>query len=87
MQSIKPKPVERILKDGYYQISVKLEDGFRFKIPARGFNLKSLLEFEQSLDSVTEHSFKEITLKEYDKMGWEPIDKSVNAENCLNHKG
>jgi len=68
MQSIKTKPIERILKDGYYQISVKLEDGFRFKIPARGFNLKSLLEFEQSLDSVTEHSFREITLKEYDKM-------------------
>jgi hypothetical protein len=68
MQSIKSKPIERILKDGYYQISVKLEDGFRFKIPARGYNLKSLLDFEKSLDSVTEHSFKEISSKEYDKM-------------------
>ena len=58
----------KITKDGYYQISVKLEDGFRFKIPARGYNLKSLLEFEQSLDSVKEHSFKEITKKEFEKM-------------------
>jgi hypothetical protein len=62
------KPPERINKDGYYQINVKLEDGFRFKIPARGFNLKSLVEFEKSLDSVTEHSFKEITKKEFEKM-------------------
>jgi hypothetical protein len=83
MQSTKPKPVERILKDGYYQISVKLEDGFRFKIPARGFNLKSLLEFEQSLDSVTEHSFKEITLKEYDKM----IHGTPQEEKQVRKKG
>ena len=53
----------KITKDGYYQISVRLEDDFRFKIPARGYNLKSLLEFEKSLDSVKEHSFKEITKK------------------------
>ena len=72
------KPPERINKDGYYQINVKLEDGFRFKIPARGFNLKSLVEFEKSLDSVTEHSFKEITKIEFEKMIYgkqEPVKK------------
>ena len=59
---------KKISRDGYYQISVLLEDGFKFKVPARGYNLKSLLEFEQSLDSVKEHSFKEITKKEFEKM-------------------
>ena len=59
---------KKISRDGYYQISVLLEDGFKFKVPARGYNLKSLLEFEQSLDSVKEHSFKEITKKDYEKM-------------------
>ena len=59
---------KKISRDGYYQISVILEDGFKFKVPARGYNLKSLLEFEQSLDSVKEHSFKEITKKDYEKM-------------------
>jgi hypothetical protein len=59
---------KKISRDGYYQISVILEDGFKFKVPARGYNLKSLLEFEQSLDSVKEHSFKEITKKEFEKM-------------------
>ena len=59
---------KKISRDGYYQISVLLEDGFKFKVPARGYNLKSLLEFEKSLDSVKEHSFKEITKKEFEKM-------------------
>lgn len=58
----------KITKDGYYQINVKLDDGFSFKVPARGYNLKSLLEFEQSLEYVKEHSFKEITQKEFEKM-------------------
>jgi hypothetical protein len=68
MQSTKIKQTEKVQRDAYYQISVKLVDGFRFKVPARGFNLKSLLDFEKSLDSVAEHSYKEITEKEYDKM-------------------
>ena len=59
-------------------MSMSVEDGFRFKIPARGFNLKSLVEFEKSLDSVTEHSFKEITKIEFEKMIYgkqEPVKK------------
>ena len=68
MQSTKLKQTEKVQRDAYYQISVKLVDGFLFKVPARGFNLKSLLDFEKSLDSVAEHSYKEITEKEYDKM-------------------
>jgi hypothetical protein len=59
---------KKISRDGYYQISVVLVDGFKFKVPARGYNLHSLLEFEKSLEMVEEHSFKEITKKEFEKM-------------------
>jgi hypothetical protein len=59
---------KKVSRDGYYQISVVLADGFKFKVPARGYNLHSLLEFEKSLDMVKEHSFKEITKKDYEKM-------------------
>lgn len=65
---VKKESTSKISRDAYYQISVKLVDGFSFKVPARGYNLKSLLDFEKSLDSVAEHSYKEITEKEYDKM-------------------
>jgi hypothetical protein len=59
---------KKISRDGYYQISVVLADGFKFKVPARGYNLHSLLEFEKSLEMVEDHSFKEITKKDYEKM-------------------
>lgn len=59
---------KKISRDGYYQISVILADGFKFKVPARGYNLHSLLEFEKSLEMVKEHSYKEITKKDYEKM-------------------
>ena len=69
---------DKILKDGYYQINVKMQDGFKFKVPARGYNLRSMLEFEKSLDYVKEYSFKEITLKEYEKMIYGAPDKKPN---------
>ena len=61
-------PEKKISRDGYYQISVVLADGFKFKVPARGYNLHSLLEFEKSLEMVKQHSYKEITKKDYEKM-------------------
>jgi hypothetical protein len=69
---------DKILKDGYYQINVKMRDGFKFKVPTRGYNLKSMLEFEKSLDYVSDYSFKEITLKEYEKMIYGSPDKKPN---------
>jgi hypothetical protein len=69
---------EKILKNSYYQISVEMHDGFKFKVPARGFNLKSLLEFEKSLDYVTKYSYKEITLREYEKLIYGKPDSKPN---------
>jgi hypothetical protein len=70
-----------ILKNGYYQISVVMYDGFKFKIPARGYNLKSLMEFEATLDSVSEYKYKEITLKEYEKLIYGKPDSKPNRRN------
>jgi hypothetical protein len=59
---------EKILKQGYYQINVKMSTGFKFKVPARGYNLKSLLDFQKTLGYVAEYSFKAITQKEHEKL-------------------
>ena len=45
-----------------------VQDKFKFKIPARGFNLKSLLDFQKSLRSVKSVTYKKISKKEYDKL-------------------
>jgi len=39
-----------ITRDGYYVIHTKMPSGFEFKIPARGYNLKSWLDFEARLE-------------------------------------
>lgn len=70
-----------IVKNGYYQISVVMRDGFKFKIPARGYNLKSLMEFEASLDYVSDYKYKEITLKEYEKLIYGNPDSKPNRRN------
>lgn len=41
---------ERIKRDAYYVIHTTMPSGFEFKIPARGYNLKSWLDFEARLE-------------------------------------
>ena len=41
---------QRINRDAYYVIHTKMPSGFEFKIPARGYNLKSWLDFESKLE-------------------------------------
>jgi len=45
-----------------------VQNQFKFKIPARGFNLRSLLDFQKSLRSVKSVTYKKISKKEYDKL-------------------
>lgn len=52
----------------YIQIDVTYITGFKFSIPARGYNLKSWIEFQESLSSVKKHTYKIITKEEYDKL-------------------
>ncbi len=58
----------KVNRDDYYEISVEMQDGFKFKVPARGYNLNSLMEFEQSLGCVKKHTFKQIDQARYEKM-------------------
>ena len=58
----------KVNKDAFFQIDVKMQGGFKFKIPTRGYGLKSLLDFQKTLLYVEKYSFKEITEKEYNKL-------------------
>ena len=57
-----------ILADDYFQIDV-IMGKFRFKVPARGYNLKSMLNFQKSLHPhVTAYTYKKINKDVYDKL-------------------
>lgn len=60
--------IDKVNRNDYFEISVEMQDGFKFKVPARGYNLKSLLEFEQSLGCVKKYSHKQIDQAKYEKM-------------------
>jgi hypothetical protein len=54
--------------DGYYLIDTVSRSGHRSTIPVRGYNLRSWLNFEHSLNSTTE--YRAVTEKEYMKYFW-----------------
>jgi hypothetical protein len=54
--------------DGYYLIDTVSRSGHRAVIPARGYNLRSWLNFEHSLNSTTE--YRVVTEKEYMTHHW-----------------
>lgn len=61
---------DKVNRDAYFRIDVEMGD-FKHSIPARGYNLKSWLDFHKSLGHhVTKVSYKETSQKEYDKMMW-----------------
>lgn len=59
---------EKIDYDGYYFVDVVTKDGHKMTIPARGYNLRSWLNFEKSLGCTTE--YREVTEKEWMKTHW-----------------
>ena len=58
----------KVNRDAFFQIDVKMQGGFKFKLPTKGYGLKSLLDFQKTLLYVEKYSFKEITQKEYNKL-------------------
>ena len=54
--------------DGYYFVDVVAKSGHKMTIPARGYNLKSWLNFEKSLGSICEYRL--VTEKEWMKTHW-----------------
>ena len=74
---------ESIEYDGYYFVDAVTRDGFRLTIPARGYNLKSWLNFEQSLGATV--SYRAVSEKTWMKTHWtqtpyddeKPVKKAV----------
>ena len=59
------QPVEY---DGYYFVDVVTRDGFRLTIPARGYNLRSWVNFEQKMGAQVE--YRAVTEKVWMKTHW-----------------
>ena len=54
--------------DGYYFVDVVTRDGFRLTIPARGYNLRSWINFEQNLGAQVE--YRAVSEKIWMKTHW-----------------
>ena len=65
MTAAKKAPVEY---DGYYLIDVVARNGFCLTIPARGYDLKSWLNFEKSLGSAVE--YRAVSEQEWTRLHW-----------------
>ncbi len=59
---------ESVEYDGYYFVDVVTRDGFRLTIPARGYNLRSWLNFEQKMGAQVE--YRAVTEKVWMKTHW-----------------
>ena len=59
------QPVEY---DGYYFVDAVTRDGFRLTIPARGYNLRSWINFEQNLGAQVE--YRAVSEKIWMKTHW-----------------
>lgn len=57
--------------DGYYFVDAVAKGGHKVTIPARGYNLKSWVNFEKSLGSTVE--FRQVTEVEWMKTHWTQI--------------
>jgi hypothetical protein len=54
----------KIAANSYFMVIATMGNGKQFKIPARGYNLYSWLDFEESLG--LPHSYVEVPKEEYD---------------------
>lgn len=77
-----PAPKQHIEYDGYYFVDAVAKNGHRITIPARGYNLKSWINFEKSLGSTVE--WRQVIEAEWMKTHWtqtpwtdEPKQKAV----------
>lgn len=63
-----PAPKQHVEYDGYYFIDVVAKGGHKMTVPARGFSLKSWVNFERSLGSTVE--FRQVTEAEWMATHW-----------------
>ena len=72
--------------DGYYLIDVVGRGGFCLTIPARGYDLKSWLNFERGLGSTVE--YRAVSEQEWMKLHWTqtPYEEDSPGFNILARK-
>lgn len=65
--------------DAYYLMTVKWKHGLTHDILCRGFNLKSWIDFQKSINGVESYNYEEISRQQYDEYFYgvedEPIKK------------
>ena len=71
MTSLPATPVPKVEYDGYYLIDVVARNGFCLTIPARGYDLKSWLNFERGLGSTVE--YRAVSEQEWTRLHWTQI--------------
>jgi hypothetical protein len=71
MTSSPATPVPKVEYDGYYLIDVVARNGFCLTIPARGYDLKSWLNFERGLGSTVE--YRAVSEQEWTRLHWTQI--------------
>jgi GMP synthase PP-ATPase subunit len=62
---------ETVKYDGYYFVDVVAKNGHKLTIPARGYNLRSWINFEKSLGSIVE--YRVVSEKEWMTTHWTQI--------------
>ena len=79
-------PIPKVEYDGYYLIDVVARNGFCLTIPARGYNLKSWLNFEKSLGSAVE--YRVVDEQEWTRLHWTqtPYEEDSPGSNILARK-
>jgi hypothetical protein len=53
-------------RDGYYFIDVTWKGGFKHTVACRGYNLRSMIKFQESIFWIEKIMYKEVTQKQYE---------------------
>jgi hypothetical protein len=61
-------PETKVKHDACFILTIEHHSKFKHKVPARGYNLKSWLDFERSLTMTKKVTVKEVTFEEYKKL-------------------
>jgi hypothetical protein len=85
MTAAEKAPVEY---DGYYLIDVVARNGFCLTIPARGYDLKSWLNFERGLGSTVE--YRAVSEQEWTRLHWtqipyEEAEKIITVQSAIDY--
>lgn len=59
---------DKVRNDDCFVLTIEHHDGFKFKIPARGYNLKSWIDFENTMTITKKVTIKSVTFSEYNKL-------------------